>query len=182
LKAVRVDKEDPLGTFVIILVRVSDEESKSLTVQSEESFDDGFSPKDPEKLGSDFEDTVLKHILPKEEKKEEKKSALLVTETQPRQLPPQHQPSQQPNPLRDPFSGVGSSDLDPFGRIGSGGMLMDPFHPQGGRGGFPGPRFDPPGPGFLPGRGRGGGQGPQFPGRRNFGDEMPPPGFDNMFM
>ena len=171
-----------MGTFEIILVRVSDEESKSLTLKTEESFDDGFSPKDPEKLGSEIEDSILKHILPKEEKKEEKNSStLLVTETRP--PPPQHQPPQHPNPLRDPsFSGVGSSDLDPFGRIGSGGMLMDPFQPRGGMGGFPGPRFDPPGPGFLPGRGRGGAQGPRGSGRHNFGDDLPPPGFDNMFM
>ena len=61
--------------------------------------------------------------------------------------------------------------------------MADPFQPRGGgRGGFPGPRFDPPGPGFPLGprfpRGRGGSRG----GRGNFGDDLPPPGFDDMFM
>ena len=70
-------------------------------------------------------------------------------------------------------------------------MLADPFAPRRGGGGFPGPRFDPPGPGFpgagpsfpgMGGRGGRGGRGGGFGGGRNFGDEMPPPDFDNMFM
>ncbi|KAL7009058.1 hypothetical protein EMMF5_001255 [Cystobasidiomycetes sp. EMM_F5] len=108
------------------------------------------------------------------------------------------------NPLE-----IGRSDLDPLGGAmgrlpgaGGDGMLVGPNHPlfqrereqydplripgtggQGNRGpwggdGFlpplgapPGARFDPVGP-FAPGNA--GGQP-----RRNWGDEMPPPGFDN---
>ena len=75
---------------------------------------------------------------------------------------------------------------------------------RGGRHGGPGagprfgqPRFDPvfpgmpsPGLGPHPGPGRGGPRGPgrggpsggPFGGGRNFGDELPPPGYDDMFM
>ena len=73
----------------------------------------------------------------------------------------------------------GGSDLDPLGRMGGGGMTIDP---RGGSGFGPGgPRFDPAHPGQPnpfggpPRRGGGGG------GRRNIGDEMPPPGYDDMF-
>lgn len=83
---------------------------------------------------------------------------------------------------------IGGSDLDPFS-MGGGGMIMDP---RGGGGRGMGPRWDPVGPGApgLGGRGGfGGGAGPLGPGRggrRNFGDEMRPPDFNddynNMFM
>ena len=100
-------------------------------------------------------------------------------------LPP-HQPFPDPDDPFGPFGGgavfdpPGGADLDPTGRRGRGGMLMEPP-----RGGMRGPaRFDPPNP-----FGRGGGVG-GFPGRigrgggGNFGDAMGPPGFnnDNMFM
>jgi len=57
---------------------------------------------------------------------------------------------------------VGGSDLDPFGRIGGGGMLMEPpFH---GGGGQPmRPRWDPVGP-LDPDFGMGGMGGPRFGG------------------
>ena len=71
-----------------------------------------------------------------------------------------------------------SLDLDPLGTMGSGGMLADPFQPRGG--GMLGPRFDPPGPGFP--RGRGGRGGPGRGGGRGWGDDFPPPGYDDMFM
>ena len=67
-------------------------------------------------------------------------------------------------------------------------MIMDP---RGGGGRGMGPRWDPVGPGApgLGGRGGFGGAGPLGPGRggrRNFGDEMRPPDFNddynNMFM
>ncbi|VDI04789.1 sec1 family domain-containing protein 1 [Mytilus galloprovincialis] len=89
---------------------------------------------------------------------------------------------QEMNDPDDPFS-VGRGDLDPFGRTG-GGMVFDPFHPGGRRGGPdpsaglpgrlprgavpPGARFDPFGP---PGTG----PGPDP-------DHLPPPGYDDMFM
>ena len=92
--------------------------------------------------------------------------------------PPRYPQGQPYHPYNDPYHhdpfGVGGADLDPFGR-GRGGMIMDPFHggrggPMGG-GGVPRPRFDPPGP--L------GPMGPRGPrGGPNFGDEMPPPGFN----
>ena len=102
-------------------------------------------------------------------------------------------------PDHDPLR-IGGSDLDPLGRMGGGGMMMDPRNMPGMRGGGSGrgigPNFDPVfpgmpnpyggpsapmGPGFGP-RGGGpsarGGRG----GGRNFGDELPPPGYDDMFM
>ena len=102
-------------------------------------------------------------------------------------------------PDHDPLR-IGGSDLDPLGRMGGGGMMMDPRNMPGMRGGGSGrgigPNFDPVfpgmpnpyggpsapmGPGFGP-RGSGpsarGGRG----GGRNFGDELPPPGYDDMFM
>ena len=82
---------------------------------------------------------------------------------------------------------IGGADLDPFS-MGGGGMIMDP---RGGGGRGMGPRWDPVGPSApgLRGRGGFGGAGPLGPGRggrRNFGDEMRPPDFNddynNMFM
>lgn len=83
---------------------------------------------------------------------------------------------------------LGSSDLDPLGRMGGGGMIMDP--PFGGRDPMR-PRWDPVGPmtpfggpggGIGGGPPRGGGRGRGGRGRRgNFGDEMQPPGWDNDF-
>jgi len=139
---------------------------------------------------------------------------------------PLAQPSSRPRPRVDegpPDFGqvgpprVGGSDLDPFGRLGGGGMLMEPpFHGRGGGGPPMRPRWDPVGP-LDPDFGMGGGiGGPRFGGggmggplgggagpfgrggggiggfpprggggnRRNFGDAMRPPGWDNddMFM
>jgi len=89
---------------------------------------------------------------------------------------------------------IGGQDLDPFGGFGGGGMMMDPQ--RIGRPNPPGmgPRFDPVYPGMPnPGMGqhpdpfgprgpRGGRGGPSRGGGRNYGDEMPPPGYDDMFM
>ena len=92
---------------------------------------------------------------------------------------------------------IGGSDLNPFGSIEGGGMMMDPQRigrpgPRPGLG--IGPRFDPVYPGMPnPGMGqhpdafgplgpRGGRGGPPRGGGRNYGDEMPPPGYDDMFM
>ena len=72
---------------------------------------------------------------------------------------------------------IGGADLDPFsGGIMGGGMLMDPRGRGLGRG--MGPRWDPVGPGLggMGPRPRGGG------GLNNFGDEMAPPDWNNMYM
>lgn len=120
----------------------------------------------------------------KEEKKQTGEDPLLSGRRYPRDV----------DPGMPDFGGVGPSiggaDLDPFGGGGimGGGMIMDPT--RGGRG--MGPRWDPVGPGapVFGGRGRSGG-GPLGPGlgrggRRNYGDEMRPPDFNddynNMFM
>ena len=78
---------------------------------------------------------------------------------------------------------IGGADLDPFrGGIMGGGMLMDPRGSGRGLGGGVGPRWDPVGPGGPGGLGglgprpRGGG------GLNNFGDEMAPPDWNNMYM
>jgi len=109
-----------------------------------------------------------------------------------RRLPPRGIDPSMPE-FGGPMPNIGGADLDPFrgGGIMGGGMLMDPR--RGGR--DIQPRWDPVGPGVggFPsgGPGRGG-----FPaggrgrgGFRNFGDEMPPPDFNdvsddynNMFM
>jgi len=103
-----------------------------------------------------------------------------------RRLPPRGIDPSMPE-FGGPMPNIGGADLDPFrgGGIMGGGMLMDPR--SGGR--DIQPRWDPVGPGVGgfpgggPGRGRGRG------GFRNFGDEMPPPDFNdvsddynNMFM
>jgi len=102
---------------------------------------------------------------------------------------------------------IGGADLDPLGRGLGGGMLMDPrggggmgfgpvrprWDPVGPRDPFAGPpMFGPRGggmggpPGGFGGPGMGGGLGGPgmggFGGRRNFGDAMGPPGWDDMFM
>jgi hypothetical protein len=41
-----VDVEDPLGTFEIVLARISDEETRSISIQTEEVFDQGLNAKD----------------------------------------------------------------------------------------------------------------------------------------
>lgn len=70
-----------------------------------------------------------------------------------------------------------------MGGFEGGGMMMDPRrNPPG----MAGPRFDPvfpgmPNPGIFPGNPGGLGIQPRGP-RRNFGDELPPPGYDDMFM
>ena len=82
---------------------------------------------------------------------------------------------------------IGGADLDPLsGGIMGGGMLMDPR----GRGRAMGPRWDPVGPGMggLGGMGGVGGMGPRPRGGgggggfNNFGDEMAPPDWNNMYM
>ena len=82
---------------------------------------------------------------------------------------------------------IGGADLDPFrGGIMGGGMLMDPRGRGGGLGG--GPRWDPVGPGAPGGLGGIGGVGGMGPrprgggGSNNFGDEMAPPDWNNMYM
>ena len=127
---------------------------------------------------------------PKDEKKEDKKPPRSEepprpTYPQPPQFPDFPTGPQFPDP-DSPFGGggifdqPGGADLDPTGRRGRGGMLMEP--PRGG-GQFGQPRIDPTNP-FGRGGGLGGGPGRIGPGRggRNFGDEMAPPDFDNMFM
>jgi len=109
-----------------------------------------------------------------------------------RRLPPRGIDPNMPD-FGGPMPNIGGADLDPFrgGGIMGGGMLMDPrrggrdiqprWDPVGpGMGGFPG---GGPGRGGFPSGGRGRG------GFRSFGDEMPPPGFNdvsddynNMFM
>ena len=96
---------------------------------------------------------------------------------------PPHQPFPDPDapfgggPLFDP---PGGADLDPTGRRGRRGMLMEP--PRGG-GSMGQPRFENP---FGPSNNIGRfprGMGPGFGEGRNLGDAMRPPGFnDDMFM
>ena len=41
-----MDPEDPLGTFEIVLARISDEETRSISIQTEEAFDQELNAKD----------------------------------------------------------------------------------------------------------------------------------------
>ncbi|XP_068908525.1 proteasome inhibitor PI31 subunit [Tenebrio molitor] len=116
---------------------------------------------------------------------------------------PQPMSPQNPSPLMvDPLGGgfprpggvgVGEIDLNPFGRnplafpspMGGGGMLFEP--PRGGR--FPqGPGFGlppgaiPPGARFDPFRPPDVDRFPRRPNNRPDNDELPPPGYDDMFM
>lgn len=97
-------------------------------------------------------------------------------------------------PMHDPM-GVGRNDLYPFGRIdplrepggfmmppGGGGMLFEPPRPfpGGSNMGVP-PGSVPPGARFDPFRAPDERNRPRFPNRPD-NDEMPPPGYDDMFM
>lgn len=97
-------------------------------------------------------------------------------------------------PMRDPM-GVGRNDLYPFGGIdplrepggfmmppGGGGMLFEPQRPfpGGSNMGIP-PGSLPPGARFDPFRAPDERNRPRFPNRPD-NDEMPPPGYDDMFM
>jgi len=189
-------------TWQLILCRTGDDKtvSMSINVEDEVSDTDGYPFKDVDKLLERIRREWLdKMFPPPEEKKASDKRD--PDERQPPRGPPDaeqppprprqpfpdyppHQPFPDPDAPFGPFGGgpmfdqPGGADLDPMGRRGRGGMLMEP--PRGGlRGQIPN-RFDPPHP-FGAGRGVGG-----FPGRgggRNFGDAMAPPNFDdNMFM
>lgn len=129
--------------------------------------------KDLESLGESFRKEIMEVLTttPKPaEKQSEKKETPVQSQSTPPSQPPMGVFPQQPSatyqpPYPYPFPPrVGGSDLDPFGRMGGGGMLMDPSGfgipprpslPQfgvGGPGGLPrgavppGARFDP----FMP--------------------------------
>jgi len=189
-----------------ILVRLSDEVSKDFSVDlKKDLFNDVelaggkyHLVKEDDFLQKVF-DALLKDFFP------EPKPAAIENPERARQPPiqppggprqggvPRSPFGENPDPLR-----IGGRDLDPFGNPMGGGMIMEPPG-RGGRHGGPGagPRFDPvfpgmpsPGLGPHPGPGRGGPRGPgrggpsggPFGGGRNFGDELPPPGYDDMFM
>ncbi|XP_014826104.1 PREDICTED: proteasome inhibitor PI31 subunit isoform X1 [Poecilia mexicana] len=139
---------------------------------------------------------VKAQLLPRPEKapersrREEGESSQRRTEEDgdPLRLPcrhPRHGPQPHwPDPLNPPFA-AGGADLDPFGSVGGGGMIMDPL-----RSGFPRSGFDPSSgipdilpPGAVPPGARFDPFGPM--GRHRPGpdpDHMPPPGYDDMFM
>jgi len=186
-------------TWQLILCRTGDDKtvSMSINVDNEVSNTDGYPFKDVDKLIEQIKKEWLYKMFPQEEIKSDRKRP---DDNQPPRGPPDaeqppsrprqpfpdfppHQPFPDPDAPFGPFGGgpmfdhPGGADLDPTGRRGRGGMLMEP--PRGGlRGQLPN-RFDPPNP-FGAGRGMGG-----LPGRgggRNFGDAMAPPNFDDMFM
>ena len=184
---------------ILNLVRVADEKTSTSTLAISDAVEESvvggdkkeWKVKRQKETAGKIDKELLEPLLKEEEKA--KKESPHLDPGDPLRVGPPRQPGQfphHPDPFdNDPF-GYGGSDLDPFGRGGGGGMIFDPPGLRGGRGGgggFPGPRFDPvyphmsnPGLGGMPGRGRGG---PRFPGgNRNFGDDMPPPGFnDDMF-
>lgn len=113
-------------------------------------------------------------------------------------IPPGHSPLMVDpvgGPLIGPHRpvGIGEIDLNPFGRnplgfpapMGGGGMLFEP--PRGGR--FPQqpgfgmpPGAVPPGARFDPFRPPDADRFPRRPNNRPDNDELPPPGYDDMFM
>ncbi|TRY64367.1 hypothetical protein TCAL_11722 [Tigriopus californicus] len=175
------------SSLILSLVRVADEQVTTLSVESEKWVDLGDKnvlKKDElaKTVDKELLDPIFKPSSETEAKAEEAKgqsSSRLRDESQgsssglrvggPR------------GPLRRDDLLLGSSDLDPLGRMGGPGMVFEP-------GNFMAPpraRFDPvhpympnPGMGGPMGPGMGGPMGPGI-GRRRFGDEMQPPGFDN---
>jgi len=187
---------------ILNLVRVADEKTSTSTLVItdvvEENAVGGGEKKEwrvrrQEETAAKIDKELLEPLL--KEGPKAKKDSPPVDPGDPLRVGPPRRPGQFPHHPHDPFAndpfGYGGSDLDPFGRGGGGGMIFDPPGLRGGRGGsggFPGPRFDPvyphmPNPGLGPMPGRGGRGGPRFPGGgRNFGDDLPPPGFhDDMF-
>jgi len=186
---------------IVNLVRVADEKTSTTTLAINDAVEETATGDKKEwkmKRQSELADKLDKELLDPLLKEEEKakKESRPVDPSDPLRIGPPRTPGQFPqhpdpfNPL-DPF-GYGGSDLYPFGRGGGGGMIFVPPGLRGGRGGGGprGPRFDPPTPdmpnpglGPMPLSGRGGRGGPRFPGGNpNFGDAMPPPGFnDDMF-
>ena len=153
---------------------------------------------DLETLISKIEAELIDKVITKAENKSGKKDAKKTEEVTERKEPHHHH-----DPLLvggggrrgrvDPglpddeggLPNIGGADLDPFrGGIMGGGMLMDPRGRGRGLGGGLGPRWDPVGPGG-PGMGGVGGMGPRprgGGGLNNFGDEMAPPDWNNMYM
>ena len=151
-----------------------------------------------ETLISKIEAELIDKVITKAENKSGKKDAKKTEEVTERKEPHHHH-----DPLLvggggrrgrvDPglpddeggLPNIGGADLDPFrGGIMGGGMLMDPRGRGRGLGGGLGPRWDPVGPGG-PGMGGVGGMGPRprgGGGLNNFGDEMAPPDWNNMYM
>ena len=177
----------------IILLRMSDEKTTNHSVDLSKVVQQDLSLTEEAEFIQDISKNLLDELLPlKNEESPEAKKARVTTEEAPRQ--PQQARNPQIGPGHNPL-GVGGADLDPFGNPMGGGMLMDPRNMGRPRapGGALGPRFDPVYPGMPnPGLGPMGPLGPMRPrggprfggggGGRNFGDEMPPPGYDDMFM
>lgn len=113
---------------------------------------------------------------------------------EPHQRHSHHHPLCQPN-LVNPMGGLGADDLNPLGRIGisrpggGGGMLFDPFSENRRR--VPPPGVGIPGrlpPGAIPPGARFDPFGPPHPdpprsfSRNPDNDDLPPPGYGDMFM
>ena len=164
----------------VIMLRVSDEKTTNVSVDLSQEIQPDLSVTDEKEFLYKISKDLLEELIPlKKEESPEAKKAKVTTEAKP-------EPQQARNPHIDPANNplaVGGADLDPFGNPMGGGMLMDPRGLNRPR--VPGPRFDPvypgmPNPGLGPSGPRMGG--PRFGGGRNWGDEMPPPGYDDMFM
>ncbi len=148
---------------------------------------DGKDVQEKELLEKEVEQRLVAPIFDEEEKKEKETKEKEKDDRRGRPEPDSSNPLMIGGPRQprvpdfpdfpDPFGG--GRDLDPFGGLGGGGgMLFDPPGLRGGRGRRGQPNFDPFGP-HNPdpsgSRGRGGG-------RRGFGDDFGPPGFNNEFM
>lgn len=167
-------------TIIASLVRIADEKVTSCTVNIKEQVADGGQDVlDKVVLASRIDEELIHPLFPVETKEfQQKKETPGVAKPdggKGERDPPQPR-GPLPGPLGiDPFANpLGGSDLDPLGRIGGGGMIFDPTRMHGRGRGLP--RFDPvhpPIPDLMDDRRRSS--------RRNFGDDMPPPDFDNMF-
>ena len=180
----------------VFLLRMSDEATKTLSVDLVKVIgDDLNTPNEDELLKKAFVE-LLDDFLPLAPASQSQSSRPESSDPRVQGIPnptPSAARNPQMGPDYDPLR-IGGSDLDPLGRMGGGGMMMDPRRGRGG--GMQGPNFDPvhpgmpspfggpPGPmppGYRP-RGGGpsarGGRG----GGRDWGSELPPPGYDDMFM
>ncbi len=182
LKAVRAD-----GDLLVSLVRFADEVVSTWSARPEEAADaEAKRVRDKDSLDKEVEERLIKPMFDEKEKAKEDKKEEEKKDSERSRRQEEIEDGRDPLMIGQPrmpggFGGAppffgGPGDLDPLGG-GGGGMIFQPPGMGGGRGRRGQPRFDPfsplnPDPMGGGRRGRGGGG-------RGFGDDFPPPGFND---